>query len=135
MRIAVDSSALISILRREADAEVFVQALGEATHRCMSTATYQEAGVVAWGLFKQVGIDAFQEIITKAEITIIPVDREMADVGLDAYRRYGRSNSHPARLNYGDCFSYALAKTHNLPLLFKGDDFIHTDIEPALKPA
>lgn len=52
-----------------------------------------------------------------------------------AYSRYGRGSGHPARLNMGDCFSYALAKSRNLPLLFKGDDFIHTDIEPALKPA
>ena len=49
--------------------------------------------------------------------------------------RYGRGTGHPARLNMGDCFAYALAKTRNLPLLFKGDDFIHTDIEPALRPA
>ncbi|MBE7183069.1 MAG: type II toxin-antitoxin system VapC family toxin [Methylobacterium mesophilicum] len=133
--MAVDSSALIAIIRSEDDAGAFGRALGDATHRSMSAATYQEAGVVAWGLFKDRGIAALDELLRKAEIVVVPVDREMAEVGLDAYRRYGRGNAHPASLNYGDCFAYALAKTRSLPLLFKGDDFIHTDIEPALKPA
>ena len=66
---------------------------------------------------------------------IVPVLPEDAEIAADAFLRFGRGSGHKAQLNFGDCFSYALAKSRNLPLLFKGDDFIHTDIEPALKPA
>lgn len=76
-----------------------------------------------------------QVLIDRLELTVVPFDLAQLEVARLAYSRYGRGSRHRADLNMGDCFAYALAKTRNLPLLFKGDDFIHTDIESALKPA
>jgi ribonuclease VapC len=75
------------------------------------------------------------ELVKRTGLEIVTMSEAEAFAGISAFRRYGRGSKHPAKLNFGDCFAYALAKTRNLPLLFKGDDFIHTDIEPALKPA
>ena len=76
--------------------------------------------------------DAFDDLIKEAGIMIEPVTAEQAHLARRAYRSYGRGSGSPARLNLGDCFAYALAKATGEPLLFKGDDFPHTDIEPAL---
>lgn len=79
--------------------------------------------------------DRLRAVLERLELTIAPFDEVQLEAARIAYSIYGRGLSHPANLNIGDCFSYALAKTRKVPLLFKGGDFIHTDIEPALKPA
>lgn len=133
MRLIVDTSVVIAILRAECDARVFIEALGIATQRMMSAGSYLEAGIV---MARRDGRqDVLDEFIKRAEIEIAAVAEAEAREGLLAYQQYGRGSGHRANLNFGDCFAYALAKTQNLPLLFKGEDFIHTDIEPALKPA
>lgn len=71
----------------------------------------------------------FDALVRQAAICIVPVSVEQAALARDAYRIFGKGNGHPAKLNFGDCFSYALAKTQNDPLLFKGNDFLHTDLE------
>ena len=73
--------------------------------------------------------------VQRAAFEIPPFSAGEASVGAEAFQKFRRGSGHPAKLNFGDCFAYALAKTRRLPLLFKGDDFVHTDIEPALKPA
>lgn len=133
MRLIVDTSVVIAILRAEDDARRLIEALGTATQRVMSAGSYLEAGIV---MARRNGRqDVLDALIKRAEIEIAAVTEAEAKEGLRAYQQYGRGSGHAANLNFGDCFSYALAKTRNLPLLFKGDDFIHTDIEPALKPA
>lgn len=133
MRLVVDTSAVVAILRAEDDAWRFAEALGTATQRIMSAGSYLEAGIV---IARRDGRqDALDEFIKRVEIEVAAVTEAEAKEGLRAYQQFGRGSGHAANLNFGDCFSYALAKTRNLPLLFKGDDFIHTDIKPALKPA
>lgn len=133
MRLVVDTSAIVAILRAEDDARRFAEALGTATQRIMSAGSYLEAGIV---IARRDGRqDALDQFVKRVEIEVAAVTEAEAKEGLRAYQQYGRGSGHHANLNFGDCFSYALAKTRNLPLLFKGDDFVHTDIEPALKPA
>lgn len=133
MKLIIDTSVVIAILRAEDDARLLVETLGTATQRMMSAGGYLEAGIV---MARRDGRqDVLDEFIKRAEIEVAAVTEVEAKEGLRAYQQYGRGSGHPANLNFGDCFSYALAKTRNLPLLFKGDDFVHTDIEPALKPA
>lgn len=134
MTIVVDSSALVAILKAEDDSGEFVDALGVASARLMSAANYVECGMVSAGRLGPTGLEDLRTLISHAEIEIVPIGRDDADTALQAHLRFGRGR-HPAKLNFGDCFAYALAKSRNMPLLFKGDDFIHTDIEPALKPA
>lgn len=86
------------------------------------------------GFAGEVGPRAVQELCAGLLLEVVPVDMQV-HIGYEAFLQYGRGSSHRASLNFGDCFAYALAKTRNLPLLFKGDDFIHTDIVPALSPA
>ena len=77
--------------------------------------------------------DAFDEFCRRTGLRVVPFTPAQYALAREAHRRFGRGSGHPARLNFGDCFSYALAKDSGEPLLFKGDDFLHTDIEPALK--
>lgn len=72
--------------------------------------------------------DALQDLVEQSDLQIMPTDVQQARIGHDAYRRYGRGSGHPADLNFGDCFAYALSHATGAPLLFKGDDFIHTDV-------
>ena len=127
----VDSSAIIAILNAEADAEVFADAIAKTPHCLMSAANYLEAAVV---IDRQRGAEAgrqFDALIARAAIKIEPVTREQADIARQAYLDFGKGK-HPASLNFGDCFAYALARSLHLPLLFKGSDFSLTDIEPAI---
>ena len=127
----VDSSAIIAILNAEADAEVFADAIANTPHCLMSAANYLEAAVV---IDRQRGAEAgrqFDALIARAAIKIEPVTREQADIARQAYLDFGKGK-HPASLNFGDCFAYALARSLHLPLLFKGSDFSLTDIKPAI---
>ena len=124
----VDTSALMAILRREAEAAHFNEALAEAERPAMSAATLVELAMVAEG---RGGASAGAEAVTliaEAGIEIVPFTPTHALLAVEGWRRFGKGR-HPAGLNLGDCFSYALAKARGEPLLFKGDDFARTDIE------
>lgn len=127
----VDTSAIIAILVGEADRDALTRTLAMAPARHISAGSWIELGVVLSRRRDpslRPRLDALLKIIP---IEIAPVTAEQAEIGAAAYRKYGQGAGHPARLNFGDCFAYALAKSAGQPLLFKGDDFIHTDITPA----
>jgi ribonuclease VapC len=129
----VDSSALISVIFNEADEDRFLTAMIDAPLVRMSAANWLEAAIVV-DARRDPNVEVrFDEVIRTLGIQIAPVTEGIALHARRAYVQFGRGN-HPARLNYGDCFAYALAKVEREPLLFKGNDFAQTDIEPALKP-
>ncbi len=125
----VDTSALIALLRAEPDAPRFAKALAASgVGKQISAANYLEAAIVIDGARDPIASRRLDELMTKAGIAIVPVTAEQAAIARAAYRDFGKGSGHPAGLNFGDCFAYALAKATGEPLLFKGDDFGHTDI-------
>ena len=128
----VDSSALVAILWDEPDAAVFAAAIDAAPDRRMSAGTYLELAIVVDARRNPVASRRIDECISEAAISIEPVTAEQAGIAREAYRDFGRGSRHPAQLNFGNCFAYALAKDLREPLLFKGNDFIHTDVVPAI---
>jgi ribonuclease VapC len=128
----VDTSALIAILRDEEDAMVYARAIAKATIRRISAATYVETAAVIDASRDPIASRRFDDLLHEARFAIESVTETQARIAREAYRDFGRGSGHPARLNFGDCFAYALAKVMNEPLLFKGDDFARTDI--ALAP-
>ncbi|MEO5347455.1 MAG: type II toxin-antitoxin system VapC family toxin [Magnetococcus sp. YQC-9] len=125
----LDSSALIAILRNEPDAQFFVQQLANRTEPCrISAANYLEASIVIDGGRNPLASHFLDDFLDIADIRIEAVTIKQATIARNAYRTYGKGSGHPARLNFGDCFAYALAKETHECLLFKGDDFIHTDV-------
>jgi ribonuclease VapC len=130
--VILDTSALIAILRAEPDAADFAEAIEAASSRRMSAANYLEAAVVIDSARDPVVSRRFDELCATAEIRIEPVTEAQARIAREAYRDFGKGSGHPAGLNFGDCFAYALAKDTGEPLLFKGKDFIHTDLAPVL---
>jgi ribonuclease VapC len=128
----VDSSAVIAILRRELDADTYLDAIDAAGTLRMSAANHLEAAIVVDSARDPVATRRFDEFIAEAGIQVEPVTLSQVRVARDAYRDYGKGSGHKASLNFGDCFAYALAEETREPLLFKGDDFCHTDIASAL---
>ncbi len=128
----VDSSAILAIMLQEPDSDAYLDAVMTAPVRRMSVANWLEATMVVDGRGTDNAIARFEEFMDGARIELVPVSLGQATIARRAWRVYGRGN-HRARLNYGDCFAYALAKETGEPLLFKGDDFSQTDIESALK--
>jgi ribonuclease VapC len=126
----VDSSAIIAILRNEPDAGAMIEALQEASVRRISAVTYVEAAVVADNDRDPVLSRRLDELVRDAQMRIEPVTAGQAEIARQAYRDFGKGR-HRAGLNLGDCFAYALAKEKGEKLLFKGDDFCHTDVEAA----
>jgi ribonuclease VapC len=129
--VIIDSSALIAILKREPDWRRFAAALDSADTARLSAATYAEISVVVQRLKDPALDDEIDELIQYFDIDVEPLTAEQAKIARRAYRDYGRGSGHPANLNFGDCFSYALAREKREPMLWKGDDFGHTDIRPA----
>ena len=129
----VNTSALIAILRGEGDAMSYAKAIAEASVRRISAATYVEFAAVIDGSRDPVASRRFDDLLREAEISVEPVTEEQARLAREAYRDFGRGSGHPAKLNFGDCFAYALAKALDEPLLFKGEDFSRTDVTSALK--
>jgi ribonuclease VapC len=127
----LDTSALITILRDEPDAISYAKAIANAVVRRISAANYVEAAAVIDASRDPIASRRFDDFLRAARLGIEPVTETQARIAREAYRDFGRGSGHPARLNFGDCFAYALAKAVNEPLLFKGDDFVHTDITPA----
>lgn len=129
----IDTSALIAILRGETEAERFSLALEQATlPRRMSAASYLEASLVIDSSGDPVLSRNLDRLIEIAQIQIEPFTLDQARLARQAYRDFGKGSGHPAQLNFGDCFAYALARTLDAPLLFKGSDFSHTDIASAV---
>lgn len=128
----LDTSAVIAVLRNEADAAAFAKAIEKASHRRISAVSYVESAAVVDGGRDPIASRRFDDLLREAEVTIEPVDEEQARIARQAYLDFGRGSGHPAKLNFGDCFAYALAKARREPLLYKGEDFSHTDIASAL---
>jgi len=131
--MVIDTSAVLAILFNEPDAEHFESALEADPTRLMSAASLLETAIVVEARLGEPGSRELDLLLYKAQITIVPFTAEQAEVARAAYRTYGKGR-HPAGLNYGDCFAYALAKTSGEPLLFKGNDFPQTDVSPWQSP-
>jgi ribonuclease VapC len=130
--VIIDTSALIAILRAEPDASEMAQAIEMAQVRRISAANWVETAVVIDASRDPVASRRFDELVQIAELQVEPVTHDQAQIARDAYRDFGKGSGHKAGLNFGDCFAYALAKSAGESLLFKGNDFGHTDITPAL---
>ncbi len=129
--IVVDTSAIIAILLNETEADAFRQVLSSETDVRLSPMTDFETRLLAFSRRGQHLVAEYEAFLETAEVSIEAFGREEALLAFDAYRRFGKGN-HPARLNFGDCAAYALAKSLDAPLLFKGSDFARTDIRRAL---
>jgi ribonuclease VapC len=130
--VIVDTSALVAILRAEPEAAAFAKAIEEGAPCRMSAANFLEGAVVMDSCGDPVVSRRYDELIQTAQIEIEPVTASQARLARAACRDFGKGSGHQAGLNFGDCFAYALAKERGEPLLFKGDDFVHTDLTPAL---
>jgi ribonuclease VapC len=129
--LILDTSAVVAILRDESDAERFALAIQEAHDVRVSAGTYIEIGIVMDRVGDPVVSRRTDQLLDAAGAIIEPVTREQAWIARAAYRDFGKRSGHRARLDFGDCFAYALAKDRGEPLLFKGDDFSYTDVEVA----
>lgn len=128
----VDSSALLAILLSEPEAEAFANTVLAADAPRISAANYLETAIVA-DARSPAGqtAEGFDEVVRSLGLAVVDVSRRQAELAREAYRRFGKGR-HGARLNFGDCFAYALAREAGEPLLFKGDDFARTDVARAL---
>ena len=121
-----------AVLRDEPEAAACAQALEAAADRRISAANFVEAAVIIDASRDPIASRRFDDLVKEAQLVIEAVTESQARIAREAYRDFGRGSGHPARLNFGDCFAYALAREMGEPLLFKGDDFSHTDIASAL---
>ncbi len=127
----VDSSVLVSIILGEQDSVVYSRTLDTADRLSISAATFVEVSIVIDRRKNPTYSNRIEELLVRFNIAIEPVTAEQARIARQAYRDYGKGSGHPAGLNFGDCFSYALARVKREPLLYKGDDFVHTDVRAA----
>ncbi len=125
--MVVDTSALLAVLQDEAERRVFNEAMEAADSVAMSVASFVETSIVIEARHGAEGLRALDRFVDRAGIVIAGVDLEQGKVARDAFSRFGKGR-HPAGLNFGDCFAYALAKVLGEPLLFKGEDFAQTDV-------
>ncbi len=128
----VDSSAIVAMLKVEPEAEAFAESILRGGGGVMSAGNYLEAGIVADKSRDAVLSAELDILLQKLGIEIVSITPSQAQIARQAYRDFGRGSGHRAKLNYGDCFAYALATERGEPLLFKGDDFAHTGVERAL---
>lgn len=129
--VVVDSSAIIAILLKEPERAVFIATLDESADACCATVAFVEAFMVAMTRVPGFSFEHYVALVDGFGIRRVAVDEEQSVISAQAFLRFGKGR-HSANLNLGDCFSYALAKCLNAPLLFKGDDFSQTDIVPAI---
>lgn len=120
------------MLLLEPEAETFARALADAPTRRISAGTLLEACIVADARGDAIGRRRLDDLIAATAIEVEPVTAQHVQLGRDAYRDFGKGSGHPAQLNFGDCFAYALARATGEPLLFKGDDFSRTDLRAAI---
>ena len=128
----VDSSALVAILTDEPGSTVLNDLLISTDGSVVSAASYLETGIVLDRHGRGPVTDALDDYLEGAALSVAPVTARQARIARAAYRDFGRGSCHSAKLNFGDCFAYALAIERDEPLLFKGDDFTHTDVRSAL---
>ena len=128
----VDASALVTVALKEPGFEPYLEMLLRSRANRVSAATFLEAAIVVDHLPNPRASVRFNELISDLAIIIEPVTAHQATIAREAYRRFGKGSGHPARLNFGDCFAYALATELDEPLLFVGQDFIHTDVRRVL---
>ena len=126
----VDTSALFAVLAGEAERAAFVESILTAEAPKISAATLLECAIVVDRLHDPAMSRRLDDLVEALGLQVVAVSPDHAAIGRAAYRDYGKGSGHPAGLDYGDCFSYALARETGEPLLFKGDDFIHTDLTP-----
>ncbi len=129
--LVVDTSALMAMLLAEDQADACELVLSEAHSAIISDASLLELRMVATSQLGEQGSRIADDLIRRAGIDRIPVTEQLADLAFDAWQKYGKGR-HPAALNYGDCFTYALASHADLPLLCVGNDFVQTDLQLAL---
>jgi len=129
--MVIDSSALIAIISKQPERALFEQSIKLATNRLIGSATLVETSLVVLSRRQEEGIAILNELLVDMRVETVPFSADHARLAIDAFRRFGKGR-HPAGLNFGDCFSYALAKATGEPLLFKGNDFSRTDIEPSI---
>jgi ribonuclease VapC len=128
--IAVDTSAIVAIALEEAEAEAFAELIG-SEHCLIGWPTVFESHQVLADVPRRRGLDVLDKVLDAPRIDVVPFDRRIFENARQAFNRFGKGR-HRAKLNFGDCMAYAVAKAHDVPLLFKGNDFAHTDITPAL---
>ncbi len=127
----IETSALVSILFRDASSERLIRAISVADRRWLSVANYVETAVVIHRRLGPSRVAGLDRLCAALDITDKSVTPRMGHLAATAHLRFGQGSGHPARLNYGDCFAYALAVDTGQPLLFVGDDFTHTDVTAA----
>lgn len=126
--MVIDSSALVAILMGEKEAELFADLIANDQYRLVSTLSFVETSIVISSRYGDAGTTQLDLLIAESGIALVPLTEEQAEIARRAYFTYGKSY-HPAKLNLGDCCSYALATVAEQPLLFKGNDFSQTDID------
>jgi ribonuclease VapC len=129
--IVLDASVIVAIFRGEPEAADLLRGLARFPERVISAANWLEAAMVIEGKEDFDQTADFDELIATLRVTIAPVSPEHAHLARKAFKRYGKGRGSKAKLNFGDCFAYALAKALDAPLLFKGDDFAQTDVKRA----
>ena len=125
--MVIDSSALLAILQREPQRRSFIEAIESADSARMSVASFVETSIVIETRYGPDGLRDLDRFLSRAAIELVPVDQEQGQLARSAFSRFGKGR-HRAALNFGDCFSYAAAISLSEPLLFKGDDFMYTDV-------
>jgi ribonuclease VapC len=130
--MVVDTSALVGFLLDEPEADSIRDALAAADRRYISSVTLFECRTVLWTRFGAEMVQGLQDLFDGWQPEVRAFDAEQAGLAFAAYRRYGKGSGHKAQLNLCDCAAYALARSLDLPLLFKGSDFVHTDVLRAL---
>jgi ribonuclease VapC len=126
--IVADTSAIIAIFKREPDAATYHDRINSAARTYLSAASFAEASIVVTGQYGEAGLRELDALIVELGIRIEPFTQDHARLAREAFARFGKGRGGKAQLNMGDCFSYALARAMNLPLLFKGEDFAATDV-------
>lgn len=129
----VDASALLAVLLDEPERERFEAAIAHDPLPRISAASYLETGIVVDSRQDPMSSRHLDAFLDRAEIVIEPVTAEQATIARQAYRDFGRGSGHPAGLNFGDCFTYALAKAFDEDVLYRGNDFSHTDLRAAAR--
>jgi len=130
--MVIDTSAVIACLFSEPECDAFAEAIDADPVRLISVVGFVEASMVLLGRKRAEGLSDLRAFLDDGEIQRVAVDARQADLAVDAFRRFGRGR-HPAALNIGDCFAYALAKATGEKLLFKGGDFARTDVASAIE--
>lgn len=132
--IAVDTSAIIAIAMAEPEGTIFDELIVER-QAVIGAPTLFETRMVLGTLMPSFADAFMDQLLSKPSVQAVDFTLASYGVAVDAFHRYGKGRGHPAQLNFGDCLSYAVARSRNLPLLFKGDDFARTDLVPAYDPA